>query len=749
MKLGVYLAIFSILFLSSFYVFGKDTIFINNLSLLDSNSSFLDLNDTPNSYLGQSSKLVRVNATEDGLEFVSPSVNSGDTNCSTSADCNSMYIRKNPIGSETIFHENGEQLIISQDGNVSNSTSVGGAILLDNTDNNGAGLIIYSNIGTPANGRLLNIRADNNGYDQAVVHIDNDGTANALEVVQSGQDSTAQAFNVVSTNYQDSAFTVTSNATGKGVAKIVHDGNSLTPNASGISIDLQGNGTAAQGLYVDSTATSGTTGDLLRLRNRSIDQFVVDKNGNASSIADINGFRLCIQDDCRTTWPTGGGSTDGNGSILGTTNQVSVTNGLSRLFGDANVVLSLPQNIDGSAQPQFIGLTLSPCTNFQMDTSPQLRFKVDCSSSLITATSQIPTQPGITDIGNSSNRYDDFWITDINATGTNDFKTICIGGDCKTSWPTSVSSDTNCSTSPDCNSLYIQKNPLADQNINNFDLNIYDGQLVIQAGDKIASSSDNAFEIWNQDGTRVVRIDQNGNLVLDGNITFVDANSYIGGVGSVQGRRVRVNALDYTGNASTGGTNLWISANTYAFAVTNTLTSGLYYSASAPRGFHWQIDGSNKFLIGAGATGTEGAIWQLIRTANPSGGGTTQEGWTFLKDIGLVDYNAQPYTYRQGVYQHLNSRMYLGTPNDLVFDGNWTGDINAHGDYRVDGNVVVDKNIYGQLITPGNIVGTSCNTTCGAISYAGPWACVEADNITGAASTCTDTTVAHNCVCRN
>lgn len=507
-----------------------------------------------------------------------------------------------------------------------------------------------------------------------------------------------------------------------------------------VFLDVNGGGGLGDTNQVKVSANDTTPNYLENkiISGQNVDVNVLNEGGNEQLQinVDLNGFG-------------GGGSTDGNGSILGTTNQVSVTNGLSRLFGDANVVLSLPQNIDSSAQPQFIGLTLSPCTNFQMDTSPQLRFKVDCSSSLITATSQIPAQPGITDIGNSSNRYDDFWITDINATGTNDFKTICIGGDCKTSWPTSVSSDTNCSTSPDCNISYIQKNPLTDQNINNQDLNIYNGQLVIQAGDKIASSSDNAFEIWNQDGTRDVRIDQNGNLVLDGNITFVDANSYIGGVGSVQGRRVRVNALDFTGNASTGGTNLWISANTYAFAVANTLTSGLYYSASAPRGFHWQIDGSNKFLIGAGASGTEGAIWQLIRTANPSGGGTSLEGWTFLKDIGLVDYNAQPYTYRQGVYQHLNSRMYLGTSKDLVFDGNWTGDINANGDYRFDGNVVVDKNIYGQIITPGNIVGTSCNTTCGAISYAGPWACVEADNITGAASTCTDTTVAHNCVCRN
>lgn len=445
-------------------------------------------------------------------------------------------------------------------------------------------------------------------------------------------------------------------------------------------------------------------------------------------------------------------STDGNGSILGTTNQVSVTNGLSRLVGgDNNVVLSLPQNIDTLATPTFAELTLSLGSGscFNINTGAQQRFDVDCSTNITTSGTHLPNQPGTSDIGNSSNRWDDLFITDINATGTNDFKTLCIGGDCKTSWPVSVSSDTNCSTSGDCNSMYIQKNPLVDQNINNQDLNIYDGQLVLHAGNNIALSNNNILEIWNQNGTRVARFDQNGNMVLDGNITFIDANSYIGGTGSTQGRRVRVNALDYTSNATTDGVAIWVNANTYPFAVTATLTSGLYYSATSPRGFHWRIDGLNKIILGAGSPNTEGAIWQILRTANPSGSGTQIEGWTFLKDIGIVDFNAQPYTYRQGVYQHLNSRMYLGTPNDLIIDANWNGDINAKGDYQIDGNMIVDHNIYGQLISPGNLVGVSCNTTCGAYSYGGPWTCVEATNITGATSSCSDTTVAHNCLCRN
>lgn len=428
-------------------------------------------------------------------------------------------------------------------------------------------------------------------------------------------------------------------------------------------------------------------------------------------------------------------TTDGNGSILGTTNQVSVTNGLSRLFGDANVVLSLPQDIGTGSSPTFTGLTMSPCTTFQMDSSPQLRFKVDCAVPSVSSTTFLPVSTGITDIGTTSNRWDDLFITDINATGTSDFKNLLEDGN-------------RVLTTYDANN-FVKINPTTDQNINNQDLNIYNGQLVLQAGNNIAVSNDNILEIWNQNGTRVGRFDQNGNIVLDGNITFIDANSYIGGTGSTQGRRVQVNALQYTGNATAGGANLWISANTYAFAVTGTVTSGLYFDASAPRGYKFRIDGSERYMFGAGSPNTDGAIWQILRTTNPSGTGTQVGGWTFLKDIGIIDFNAQPYTYRQGAYQHLNSRMYLGIPNDLIIDANWNGDLNAKGDYRIDGNMIVDHNIYGQLISPGNLVGVSCNTTCGAYSYAGPWTCVEATNITGATSTCTDTTVAHNCLCRN
>lgn len=183
----------------------------------------------------------------------------------------------------------GHALHIDQNGNTSASTSVGGAVLIENTGNTGAGLIIYSNRGSDATGRLLNIRADHAEFPQAALHIDYDGIGNALEVVNNSTDATSQAFNVVSNNPNDSSFTVTGQELAKGTAKIVHVGQAdgSDSSASAISIDLQTAGTAAQGVYVD--ATSGTSGDLLKLRNSSVDVFVVDSSGNIETVGTIDG----------------------------------------------------------------------------------------------------------------------------------------------------------------------------------------------------------------------------------------------------------------------------------------------------------------------------------------------------------------------------------------------------------------------------------------------------------------------------
>jgi len=215
-------------------------------------------------------------------------IDGGQTNYNTNTFHNFMDdIKVNGNASITNAADS-NALYIDQNGNSPTSTSTGGALRLDCTGNNGACQIIYSNAGSSATGRLFNIRADNPDFAQAAFHIDYDGTANALEVVYNGIDTTGQAFNVVSNNPADSAFTVTSNATDRGVAKIVHKANeSTTGSASAISIQLEGENTPTQGVYIDKI--NWGTGNFITFRNASTDVFIIDYGGGITMNWNITG----------------------------------------------------------------------------------------------------------------------------------------------------------------------------------------------------------------------------------------------------------------------------------------------------------------------------------------------------------------------------------------------------------------------------------------------------------------------------
>lgn len=172
-------------------------------------------------------------------------------------------------------------LFIDPNGASSASTSVGGAILLENTGNTGAGFIIYSNAGA-SSGRLMNIRADNASFDQPCLHIDNDGTTNAFEILHNSTDSSANAISVVSVNPNDSTVGITGQETGKGTMKITHkytgtaDGSSA---ALSILLDGTSAGTASQGIFIDSTSDQATSGNLLTLRNNGVNQLTLGPTG--------------------------------------------------------------------------------------------------------------------------------------------------------------------------------------------------------------------------------------------------------------------------------------------------------------------------------------------------------------------------------------------------------------------------------------------------------------------------------------
>lgn len=173
-------------------------------------------------------------------------------------------------------------LEIFPDGDAGELSSSGGALYIDNSRNYGSGINIFSSASSLADGHLLNIKADDATFDKGAIYVDYDGTSNAVNINHNGATTAGNALSVTGNNPQDSTVGVIGYETGRGTVKITHNGTGTDANASGLSIDVKGEGTRAQGIYVDSTATSGTLGNLLRLRNQGIDRFVVSYLGGVT-----------------------------------------------------------------------------------------------------------------------------------------------------------------------------------------------------------------------------------------------------------------------------------------------------------------------------------------------------------------------------------------------------------------------------------------------------------------------------------
>lgn len=195
-------------------------------------------------------------------------------------EINQNDVTNNPRAVRIINDGTANALRIDQDGNTSASTSVGGAINLDNTNNTGAGIVIYSNMDASSAGHLFVARADNAAFDQSAIYVSYDGTGNAVNLVGTGNGSGNGVLNVSSTNADESTIKITGQETGKGTLKITHTGTGTDSGASGIDIQLSGSGTAAKGLLIESA--SGTTGDLIQITNAGNEKFSVDANGDVS-----------------------------------------------------------------------------------------------------------------------------------------------------------------------------------------------------------------------------------------------------------------------------------------------------------------------------------------------------------------------------------------------------------------------------------------------------------------------------------
>lgn len=234
---------------------------------------------------------------------------------------------------------------LSYQGNSGYLSSSGGAFFFDNTNNLGTGLGIYSNAGSDALGNMINVKVDNPNYGQAAFYMNYDGSSNAVEIVNNSSDSSSNTLAVTGNNIYDSTLGIIGNELAKGTIKVTHyrPEGGTDSNAAGIAIDLKGAGTRAQGLYVDSTESGGTLGNLLRLRNTSIDKFVVDYQGNVSVAGNI--VHGAYGTD--TSW-TKYGNTTGDQFFVG-------TNGSFRVQRAASNSEAFRVQINGDTQGRWRG----------------------------------------------------------------------------------------------------------------------------------------------------------------------------------------------------------------------------------------------------------------------------------------------------------------------------------------------------------------------------------------------------------
>ncbi len=181
---------------------------------------------------------------------------------------------------------------------VAYSSSTGGAVNIDLSSSRGAGVVVYSDNDT-SDGPLMSLRTGKETFNQSALFVDYKGTTNAVNIAmrQPTTPNFSSALNITSGNENGSAMQLRGSEKALGTLKITHENPSIgadyDKNAAALSIDIvkktNGAGTAAQGIYINST--SGTTGKLLRIRNLSDDKFYVKHDGGfyAKKTSQIDG----------------------------------------------------------------------------------------------------------------------------------------------------------------------------------------------------------------------------------------------------------------------------------------------------------------------------------------------------------------------------------------------------------------------------------------------------------------------------
>ncbi|VHI75955.1 phage associated hyaluronidase [Streptococcus pyogenes] len=186
------------------------------------------------------------------------------------------------------------QLRLKPNSGIKPSSSVGGAINIDMSKSEGAGVVVYSNNDT-SDGPLMSLRTGKETFNKSALFVDYSGKTNAVNIAmrQPSTPNFSSALNITSGNENGSAMQIRGIERALGTLKITHENPSANAkydeNAAALSIDIvgkrgaSGNGTAAQGIFINSSA--GTTGKMLRIRNKNVDKFYVGPDGGFWSCA--------------------------------------------------------------------------------------------------------------------------------------------------------------------------------------------------------------------------------------------------------------------------------------------------------------------------------------------------------------------------------------------------------------------------------------------------------------------------------
>ncbi|VGU87442.1 hyaluronoglucosaminidase [Streptococcus pyogenes] len=182
------------------------------------------------------------------------------------------------------------QLQFKPNSGIKPSSSVGGAINIDMSKSKGAAMVMYTNKDT-TDGPLMILRSDKDTFDQSAQFVDYSGKTNAVNIVmrQPSAPNFSSALNITSANEGGSAMQIRGVEKALGTLKITHENPNVKANydenAAALSIDIvkktNGEGTAAQGIYINSS--TGTTGKMLRIRNKNEDKFYVGPDGGFHS----------------------------------------------------------------------------------------------------------------------------------------------------------------------------------------------------------------------------------------------------------------------------------------------------------------------------------------------------------------------------------------------------------------------------------------------------------------------------------